>query len=333
MNELYPLKFTPLYKQKIWGGDRLKNILNKNTAVEDTGESWEISPLEASESIVENGFLASNALSEIIEVYMGDLVGESVFERFGTNFPLLLKFIDAQDLLSVQVHPDDKMAKEKHNMNGKSEIWYVVDATPDAYLYSGFNQKLSKKEFQNRIEQKSVRAVLNKEFVNKGDVFYIPAGRIHATGPGVLFAEIQQASDITYRVYDWDRKDRDGKLRELHVNDALDALDFEVPATYKTDYQPALNRPASLVKVPFFAVNKLNLTENYNAEYNLIDSFVAFMCVEGSGTIEYRNGKTEMIRKGETVLIPAVFESIKLIPDGSFELLEIYLPDPDTIAE
>jgi len=333
MSELYPIKFAPIFKQKVWGGDRLKNVLNKKNATDHTGESWEISPLSGSESVVENGFLAENTLSEIIEVYMGDLVGESVFDRFGTGFPLLLKFIDAQDLLSVQVHPDDVLAQEKYGMNGKTEAWYVVEATNDAYLYSGFNQKLTKQNFKKNIELKTVKDTLNKEYVGKGDVFFIPAGRIHATGPGVLFAEIQQASDITYRVYDWDRKDRDGNLRELHVDEALEAMDFEVADNYKTEYSTKENRPAPVVKSPYFVVNKLQLTEKYDAEYNLIDSFVAYMCVEGRVSIEYKHGKTETLEKGETVLIPAVFESVKLIPDESVELLEVYIPDASTTSE
>lgn len=333
MSELYPIKFAPIFKQKIWGGDRLKNVLNKINATDQTGESWEISPLSGSESVVGNGFLAENTLSEIIEVYMGDLVGESVFDRFGTGFPLLLKFIDAQDLLSVQVHPDDEMAQEKYGMNGKTEVWYVVDASNDAYLYTGFNQKLTKQSFQKNIELKTVKDTLNKEYVSKGDVFFIPAGRIHATGPGVLFAEIQQASDITYRVYDWDRKDRDGNLRELHVDEALEAMDFEVADSYKTEYSTRENQPAPIVKSPYFVVNKLQLTEKYNAEYNLIDSFVAYMCLEGTASIEYKHGKTETLEKGETVLIPAVFESIKLIPDESVELLEVYIPDAGAASE
>lgn len=326
MSELYPIKFKPIYKEKVWGGDRLRTQLNKTDAPSLAGESWELSGVEGSVSIVENGFLAGNELSELIEIYMGDIVGERVFDTFGTEFPLLFKFIDANDILSVQVHPDDELASKKHSSNGKSEIWYVVEGEPDAFIYTGFAKSLTQEKFRHHIENNTVKEVLNRESVATGDAFYIPAGRIHATGRGVLFAEIQQSSDITYRVYDWDRKDQNGKLRELHVEDALQALDFTLENRYRTLYTDNHNTRNEIQQTPYFVLNKLNLNKTFEAEYNTVDSFVVYMCIHGGAVIEYGSNLTVRINKGETVLIPAVLESIKVIPDAKVELLEIFLP-------
>ncbi len=327
MSELYPIKFKPIYKEKVWGGERLKNILNKTGATNKTGESWEISGEGDSISIVQNGFLAGNGLHEIIEIYMGDLVGERVFGRFGTQFPLLFKFIDANDLLSVQVHPDDEMAQKINQLNGKTEIWYVIDGSPDAYVYTGFNQPMTKEKFRKHIEQGTVKEVLNREKASRGNVFYVPAGRIHATGPGVLFAEIQQSSDLTYRVFDWNRPGQDGKLRELHVEQALEALDFRKQTEFRTDYFQNKNQVNEIQSTPYFVLNKLIIDEPYQAEYNKTDSFVVYMCVGGEIEIQCENGKSERLSKGETILIPAVFELVKIIPHEEAEILEIYLPE------
>ncbi len=327
MSELYPIKFKPIYKEKVWGGSRLRDNLNKKGATERTGESWEISGEGESVSVVQNGFLADNELHEIIEVYMGDLVGERVFGRYGTQFPLLFKFIDANDLLSVQVHPDDEMAKKINEANGKTEIWYVVDGDPGAYVYSGFNQHMTKEKFRKHIEQGTVKDVLNKETATGGDVFFVPAGRIHATGPGVLFAEIQQSSDLTYRVFDWNRPGQDGNLRELHIDLALEALDYKKQSDFKTEYPQNKNQTNEIQATPYFVLSKLNIDKPYEAEYNKVDSFVVYMCVKGKLEIIYDKSKSEFISKGETIMIPAVFEFIKLKPHDEAEILEIYLPE------
>lgn len=327
MSKLYPIKFAPIYKNKVWGGSRLRTVLGKSIDGENVGESWELSGVDGSVSVVVNGFLAGNDLDDILEIYMGDILGERVFEKFGNTFPLLLKFIDANDVLSVQVHPDDDLALEKYNSFGKTEMWYVIDATPDAYVYSGFAKQINKPTLRTHIETNAVAEILNKEIAHKGDVFFVPAGRIHATGPGVLFAEVQQSSDITYRVYDWNRKGSDGKPRDLHVNDALEAIDFEQPTDFRTTYKSTPNLPIEIGDCPYFVVNKLILTAEYYGEYHVLDSFVVYMCLEGSATIEYNNSESETITKGETVLIPAVLEFIKIVPEEEISLLEIYIPN------
>ncbi|MDA3866119.1 MAG: mannose-6-phosphate isomerase [Salinivirgaceae bacterium] len=326
MSELYPLKFAPIYKEKVWGGQRLRTQLNKNTDRDLVGESWELSCVEDNISVVTNGFLSGNELHELIEIYMGDLVGDRIFEQFGNAFPLLFKFIDANDVLSVKVHPDDKMAMEKHGVPGKTEMWYVVESEPNSYVYTGFSEKLNKAKLREHIKNNTVENSLNKEIAHRGDVFFVPAGRIHATGSGVLFAEIQQSSDITYRVYDWNRKGTDGKSRELHIDNALEALDFSKVDSYRSDYKDNLNEPVEITNCPYFVVNKLVIDSMIQRDYNKLDSFVVLMCVEGSAEIDYGQNEHEKIFKGETVLIPAVLESVKIIPTNDAQLLEVFVP-------
>lgn len=326
MSQLYPLKFHPIYKDKIWGGNRLKTVLNKEIQNNKTGESWELSSVEGSVSVISNGFLAGNSLEEILEIYMGDILGERVFEEFGTVFPLLFKFIDANDVLSVQVHPDDELAMRKHNGMGKTELWYVVDSEPGAYVYAGFQKGVTKNDFSKLIEANKVKDTLRIEKVKPGDVFFIPAGLIHATGPGVLFAEIQQTSDLTYRVYDWNRKDDKGNLRDLHVSDALEAINFHKIGSAKIDYHNQKGVANQINLNENFVVNKLIFDAPYHAEYIKLDSFVAYMCLHGSANIEYADSKIETIKKGETVLIPSVLETIKLIPNDNVEILEVFMP-------
>src|SRR6056297_3067569 len=269
MNEmpLYPMKFEPLYKTKIWGGKKLKTILNKTDAPENAGESWEISAVQDNISILANGFLKGNNLQELIEIYMGDLVGPKVYDKFGNEFPLLVKFIDANDKLSVQVHPDDETARKRHNAYGKTELWYVVQADQGSKLISGFNQKISKEEFVARMNDNKILDVLNFVDVNAGDVFFIPAGRIHATGEGILFAEIQQTSDVTYRVYDWDRKNKDGNARELHTELARDVLDFSKTDRAAVHYQPKTNLPIRVVTSEYFVTDVLHITKSHRKSY------------------------------------------------------------------
>lgn len=325
MNKLYPLKFKPILKDKIWGGQRLKKILNKKEASDIAGESWEISGYTGNISVVSNGFLKGNDLSELIEVYMGDLVGDKIFDRFGLEFPLLLKFIDANDILSIQVHPDDEIAFQKHGLNGKTEIWYIIDAEKDADLISGFNQTLDRKSFLSILESGKINEVLNRIKVKPGDVFFLPAGRVHTVSAGVLLAEIQQTSDLTYRIYDWDRKDESGKSRDLHIESALDAIDYTLTKQPGTKYPVVVNKSVNIVECQYFTVNVINLDESVEKDFNLIDSFVIYMCTNGKIEIQYNGNEKTGLSKGETVLIPAIIKEILIIPFEPSTLLEVYI--------
>ena len=328
--ELYPFKFIPILKEKIWGGHQLKTQLNKTKATENCGESWELSGIEGDISVVENGFLAGNNLSELIEIYMGDIVGEAVYEKFGTEFPLLFKYIDANDKLSIQVHPDDQLAKERHKAFGKTEMWYIIDAQKESEIITGFNTELNKSTYLEHFRNKKLTNILNTEKVATGDAFFIPAGRIHAIGEGILLAEIQQTSDITYRIYDWDRKDTNGQERELHTDLAVDAFDYKHYDQYKIDYQSKNNDSVNLVDCNYFTTNLIELNKTIETDYTILDSFVVYMCVEGRLEVRLNNGTTEEIEKGETVLIPAIAELVTLIPKPSANILEIYIK-PDKI--
>jgi mannose-6-phosphate isomerase len=326
MEGLYPLKFTPIYKDKIWGGQKIKTVLNKDFGeLPNCGESWEISGVEGNVSVVENGYLTGNSLEELVEIYMGDLVGEQVFETYGVEFPLLIKFIDANDDLSIQVHPNDEMAKERHNAYGKTEMWYVLQADSGAKLQSGFNQQVDEDKYLFKLEHNELTDILNFEEVTSGDVFFIPAGRVHAIGKGILLAEIQQTSDVTYRIYDYDRRDDRGNPRELHTDLALGAIDFTLHQEYKTNYRMKTNTSVELAKCKYFTTNVLALNETIDKDYNLLDSFVIYIGVEGSVQIETESG-SEALLQGETILIPASIESVRLKPlTASAKLLEVYI--------
>jgi mannose-6-phosphate isomerase len=328
MEDLYPLKFEPILKDKIWGGEKIKNILHKNYGnLPNCGESWEISGVEDNISIVNNGFLKGNSLEELIEIYMGDLVGDRVYEKFGVEFPLLFKFIEANDDLSIQVHPDDQMAKQRHNAYGKTEMWYVLQADPGSVLQSGFNQSVNREKFIEKLNNSELTEILNYEEVSSGDVFFMPPGRVHAIGKGILLTEIQQTSDITYRIYDYNRPDQKGNLRELHIDLALDAIDFNQYQKYKTDYNAKLNETVELASCKYFTTNLLEFNQLIEKDYNQLDSFVVYICIEGDLQIITESG-TEMIQKGETVLIPASIEYLQLKPLSNIvKLLEVYVPD------
>ncbi len=327
--ELYPIKFTPILKEKIWGGSKLQNMLSKHCENKSNiGESWEISSVEGDVSVVENGFLRGNSLSELIEIYMGDLVGDSVYNTFGLEFPLLIKFIDAQDDLSVQVHPNDEVAKQRHNSYGKTEMWYVVDAEPNAKLINGFVSDSNKSEYVAALQNGKLSDILNSEKVEAGDVYFIPAGRIHAIGKGIVVAEIQQTSDITYRIYDWGRVDDNGNGRELHTDLALDVINYKAEKKYKTSYKSELNKTVNLTVCQYFISNIISLKGSLSKDYNLIDSFVVYMCVEGQFYIHTDEGLVYKISKGETVLIPAIMKSFELKSDELSKILEIYVVVP-----
>jgi len=325
MEKLYPLKFNEIFKEKIWGANKLNKTLNKKTNLsKKIGESWEISSVEDNISVVSNGFLAGNNLQEIIEIYMGSIVGDKVFEKFGLEFPLLIKFIDANDVLSIQVHPNDKLAKKRHNAYGKTEMWYIIDAKKDAELISGFNKKTNKEEYKRILSSGNLKEILNVEKANKNDVFFIPAGRVHAIGNGIVLAEIQQTSDITYRIYDWARLGNDGKPRELHTELAVDVIDYEYYNTYKTEYKYSKNKTSNILQCEYFKTNILEFDKKIKKDYNLLDSFVIFICINGEFDIEY-NKKIETCKKGETILIPAELKNINLVPKEKTKIIEIYI--------
>ncbi|WP_282125390.1 mannose-6-phosphate isomerase, class I [Marinifilum flexuosum] len=323
---LYPLKFQPILKDKIWGGSKLKTVLNKDfSPLPNAGESWEISGVEGDISVVSNGNLAGNNLEELIEVYMGDLVGDKVYDQFGMEFPLLIKFIDANDVLSIQVHPDDKLSKERHNAFGKTEMWYVIEADKGSELIVGFNQEVDKAKYVAKLEEGKLEEILNNEPVKKGSCFFIPAGRVHAIGKGILLAEIQQTSDVTYRMYDWNRTDDQGNPRELHTELAVDTIDYSFEKKYRTDYETEINKSKELVRCPYFTTNTLEFDKQIEKDYSQLDSFVIYMCLDGDFTIESEGGITTEVAKGETVLIPAALENVILFPKGKTEILEVYI--------
>lgn len=326
MEGLYPLKFAPIYKEKIWGGNKIKTILNKDFGdLPNCGESWELSGVEGNVSVVSNGFLAGNTIEELIEIYMGDLVGDQVFETFGIEFPLLIKFIDANDDLSIQVHPDDKLSKERHNAFGKTEMWYVLQADKGSQLQSGFNQQVDEDKYLFKLEHNELTDILNFEEVAAGDVFFIPAGRVHAIGKGILLAEIQQTSDVTYRIFDYDRCDKEGNPRELHTELSLAAIDYTLYPEYKTKYEPKPNESVELASCKYFTTNTLELTKAIEKDYNKLDSFVIYLCLEGELQIDTESG-SELVQKGDTLLIPASIENVVLKPtSASVKLLEVYI--------
>lgn len=325
MSILYPLKFKPILKQTLWGGQKL---IHKNTdpSIKDSiGESWEISGVEDHVSVVSEGLLADNTLEELIEVYMGDLVGDRVYEKFGVEFPLLIKYIDACDNLSIQVHPDDTTAKERHNAYGKTEMWYLVDADPGAELILGFQKDTDEKEYLEHLRQNTLPGLLNVEKVKKGDCFFIPAGTVHAICKGCFIAEIQQTSDITYRIYDYDRRDKDGNPRELHTELATDVIDFSVQKEHAIHYHVHENHTEELVSCNYFTTNILKFDKEVEKDYMAIDSFVIYMCLEGSFSVIYDVDQFVKVSKGETVLVPACFKDIFLIPEKEAQILEIYI--------
>lgn len=322
---LYPLKFNPIFKHRIWGGTRLKDLFGKDfTPLPNCAESWELSGVKENLSVVENGFLAGNNISELIEIYMGDLVGDKVFEKYGTEFPLLIKLIDTNSFLSIQVHPDDAYARKHHNSAGKNEMWVVLAAEPDAEIITGFNRNVDKETYLEHLNNKTLKEILNVEKAQKGDVYYIPAGRIHAIGSGITLLEIQQSSDVTYRVYDWDRKDENGEYRQLHTDQALEVLDFKKHDHYKTHYEPEENKFVELVKTPFFTTRIMEFTEEREIDYAFVDSFVIYSCIEGNLMLNYPGG-VEIVQAGNIVLLPAEMNNITLTPQGKCKLVESYI--------
>ena len=325
MAELYPLKFKTIFKDKIWGGQKIKTVLNKDFGdLPNCGETWEISGVQGNISVVSEGELEGENLQGLLKKYKSELVGKSVYEKFGDEFPLLVKFIDANDDLSVQVHPNDELARKRHNSFGKTEMWYIFQADEDATLNSGFNRPLTKEQYLEYFNKNELMDILNIEKVKSDDVYFLPAGRVHYIGKGCLLAEIQQTSDVTYRIYDFNRTDDAGNKRELHTKESLYAIDFSYHESYNTTYDDKENAVVPLVSCQYFTTNKLHYTEQVVRDHSSLDSFVIYVCMQGKLSMEFENRSIEIV-KGEAVLVPASISKITLVPEGEFKLLESYI--------
>ncbi|MCV9931209.1 class I mannose-6-phosphate isomerase [Flavobacterium sp. LS1R47] len=318
--KLYPLQFEPILKDRIWGGEKLKTVLNKPITSKITGESWELSTVEGDVSIVANGSLKGKSLTDIIEEFPSEVLGTKVYKRFGKQFPLLFKYLDAREDLSIQVHPNDKLAKERHNSFGKTEMWYIMQADADARIIVGFKEDSSKEEYLENLNNNTLVSILDDVKAKPGDVFFLETGTVHAIGAGLVVAEIQQTSDITYRLYDFDRVDAQGNKRELHVDLALDAINYNKVDTYK-EYKKKTNESNVVVDCPYFTTNFIPLDGQVEANKSG-ETFTVYMCIEGSFEIEYDGNKLEY-KKGDTVLIPATLN--EFILNGKASILEIYI--------
>ena len=331
MSELYPLKFETVLKEKVWGGNALAARFNKKTTKTDhIGESWELSAVAGDQSVISNGFLAGNNIEELIEVYMGDITGDQIYEKFGNEFPLLIKFIEAQQDLSIQVHPDNELARKRHEAYGKTEMWYILESRKDAKIYTGFKSGVTKGIYEEALKNNRIEDIMNVETPEPGNAFFTPAGRVHAIGAGIVLVEIQQTSDITYRIFDWNRKGTGKEKRELHTDLALDAIDFKQNGKSKITNDPVCNVSSNLVDCEFFNTNILWFNKEIEKEYALIDSFVVYICTDGEFQICW-DGNTEKVIKGETVLLPAMIKEVTLKPLNEARLLEVYVNSGDII--
>lgn len=322
---LYPLKFEPILRPMIWGGSDICKFKNISPVQDGIGESWEISDWENKISVVANGELAGKSLNDLLQTYQSQLVGKKVYKRFGDKFPLLIKFIDAKNDLSIQVHPNDELGKKRHNSFGKTEMWYVINATPEAFLYSGFSKTITPEQYVEMVKNNTFTDTLQKHNVNSGDVFFLPAGRVHAISAGCFIAEIQQTSDLTYRIYDYERKDALGNSRELHTDLAKDAIDYKVYNNYQTEYSPQINHPVELVTCEYFTTNLLEMDIPMARHYENLDSFVIYICMQGHCTLKDDKGNSMFIEQGETVLLPADTQSALIIPSETTKILETFV--------
>ena len=318
----YPIKFEPILKERIWGGGKLHSLLDKPKKNYPVGESWEISTIPGNVSVVANGKLKGQSLQDLIDVYKSDLLGVEVYEKYGKNFPLLVKFIDATDDLSVQLHPNDTLALQRHQSYGKEEMWYIMQTEKDSKLFFGFNKKLSIDTYKKNLFNGTLEDILHKESVHEGGVYHIPSGRVHAIGGGILLAEIQQSSDVTYRLFDWNRRTANGQGRELHTELALDAIDFQTPENFKTTYKTEDNTYNPIFLGKHFSMKILLLSDKKQIKTTSKDSFTIYMCVEGKASF-CTDSHEVAIKKGESILIPASFPKYTIVPYGSLKLLHI----------
>jgi mannose-6-phosphate isomerase len=331
MSELYPLKFETVLKEKVWGGNSLATRYNKGTDGSLLiGESWDLSAIADNQSVISNGFLAGNNIEELIEVYMGDITGDSIYDKFGNEFPLLIKFIEAQEDLSVQVHPNNELSRKRHNAYGKTEMWYILESKKDSKIYTGFREGVTKEIYEEVLREGKVEDILNVETANPGDTFFTPAGRVHAIGSGIVLIEIQQTSDITYRIFDWNRNGSGKNKRELHNDLAIDAIDFKDAGKGKIRIEPVMNKTENLVNCEFFNTNILRFDKAIDKEYYFNDSFVVYICTEGEFLICWDNNSEKVI-KGETVLLPSMIKEVTLKPLNEAQVLEIYIISENSV--
>ena len=318
-----PLKFNAFLKQTIWGGNKIIPFKHLDSQLENVGESWEISGVKDHQTIVSEGEYAGRSLNEVVEELKGKLIGESNYEQFGNEFPLLIKFIDARQDLSIQVHPTDEIAKKQGKSRGKTEMWYIMDSDKDAHLRSGLKKKITPAEYKEMVENDTILDAIADYSVKEGDCFFLPAGRIHSIGKGCFLAEIQQTSDVTYRIYDFKRKDKNGNYRELHTDLAAECINYEVLNDYRTVYTSQKNQGVSLVHCPYFHTAVYDLDEPMTLDYSELDSFVILIGVKGEGTIVDNDGNETSLRAGETIPMPATTNELKV--NGTVKFLETYV--------
>ena len=317
------LKFQPLLKSTLWGGDKIIPFKHLDLQQERVGESWEISGVKDNETLVSEGPFAGRKLNELVAEMKEKLVGKDNYERFGDEFPLLIKFIDARQDLSIQVHPTDEIAHRQGKPRGKTEMWYIMNSDPDAKLFSGLKQQITPEEYKEMVENDTICDALAQYAVKEGDVFFLPAGRIHAIGTGCFLAEIQQTSDVTYRIYDFKRKDKDGNYRQLHTREAAESINYTVEKDYRTAYEPRKNEGVQLVSCPYFTTAVYDLDEPMTLDYSELDSFVILIAMKGEGTLTDDEGHETSFREGETVLLPATTKEIRV--KGNVKFLETYV--------
>ena len=318
-------KFQPLLKSTLWGGERIIPFKHLNDNMENVGESWEISGVKDNETIVSEGQYKGKKLNDLVAELKEKLVGKECYKRYGDEFPLLIKLIDARQDLSIQVHPTDEIAKKQGRERGKTEMWYLMDSAPEAKLYSGLKKKITPEEYKKMVEDDTICDALAQYAVKEGDVFFLPAGRIHAIGAGCFLAEIQQTSDVTWRIYDFKRKDKNGNYRELHTQQASEAIDYAVYDNYRTEYTPVQNQRQEVVKCQYFTTSIFDLTSDggeKNLDYTDHDGFVILIGVKGEGTLTNANGESTSLNTGETILIPATETKFKVT--GNVRFLEVY---------
>lgn len=320
---MQPIKFNPLLVQTLWGGEKIIPFKHLNSDLTQVGESWEISGVKGNETVVSEGEFKGKKLNELVDELKGKLVGEANYKRFGNDFPLLIKFIDARQELSIQVHPTDELAQKRGKLRGKTEMWYIMDSDENAKLRAGMKEKITPEQYKQMVENDTITEAIAEYKVKEGDCFFLPAGRIHSIGTGCFLAEIQQTSDVTYRIYDFKRKDKDGNYRELHTEEAAECIDYNVEPNYRTEYTPVKNEGVALVECPYFTTAVYDLNEPMTLDYSELDSFVIFIGLKGSGEITDNEGNTTTLCEGETILIPATTSEVKVT--GNIKFLETYV--------
>lgn len=318
-----PLLFKPLLKQTIWGGQKIIPFKHIQETLDNVGESWELSAVPGHETVVSEGMYAGRKLSEVVSELKGKLVGEANYNRFGNEFPLLIKFIDAAQPLSIQVHPSDEVAHRKGLSRGKTEMWYVMDSAPEASMLVGLKRKITPEEYKNMVADGTIVDAINRYDVKEGDCFFLPSGRIHSIGKGCFLCEIQQTCDVTYRIYDFKRKDKDGHYRQLHTEEAAESIDYTVLPNYRTEYVPAKNQGVSLVQCPYFHTYVYDLSAPMTIDVSALDSFLVTILVKGSGTVTDDEGNSMQVKAGDTLLFPASTKQIKA--EGTMKFLTTFV--------